>query len=78
MENNKSLSKFLNHGENLSGYLSVNNQMHDAYGYLVFCLLDYEQVPFTFNNESGQILHKIHLEPYEAGFYPFELAEIED
>jgi hypothetical protein len=77
MENNKSLSKFLNHGENLSGYLSVNNQMHDAYDYLVFCLLDYEQVPFTFNNESGQILHKIHLEPYEAGFYPFELAEIE-
>ena len=71
-------SQFLNPRENLSGYLSVSNQMHDAYDYLVFCLLDYRQVPFTFNNESGQILHKIHLEPYEAGFYPFELAEIED
>jgi len=71
-------SQFLNPGENLSGYLSVSNQMHDAYDYLVFCLLDYRQVPFTFNNETGQILHKIHLEPYEASFYPFELAEIED
>ena len=71
-------SQFLNPSENLSGYLSVSNQMHDAYDYLVFCLLDYRQVRFTFNNESGQILHKIHLEPYEAGFYPFELAEIED
>jgi len=71
-------SQFLNPGENLSGYLSVSNQMHDAYDYLVFCLLDYRQVRFTFNNETGQILHKIHLEPYEASFYPFELAEIED
>ena len=52
--------------------------MHDTYDYLIFCLLDYKQVPFTFDNESGQILHKIHLEPYGAGFYPFELAEIEE
>ncbi len=78
MENNKSLSKFLNPGENLSGYFSVNNQMHEAYDYLIFCLLDYEHVLFTFNNESEQILHMVHLEPYEEGFYPFELAEIED
>jgi hypothetical protein len=52
--------------------------MHEAYDYLIFCLLDYEQVPFTFDNESGQILYKIHLEPYEAGFYPFELNGIEE
>ena len=78
MENNKSLSKFLNPGENLSGYFYVNNRMHDAYDYLVFCLLDYRQVPFTFDNESGQILHMVHLEPYEEGSYPFELAEIEE
>ena len=78
MENNKSLSKFLNPGENLSGYFYVNNRMHDAYDYLIFCLLDYEQVPFTFDNESEQILYKIHLEPYEEGSYPFELAEIEE
>ena len=78
MENNKSLSKFLNPGENLSGYFSVNNQMHDAYDYLIFCLLDYRQVPFTFDNESGEILHMVHLEPYEEGSYPFELAGIEE
>nr|CBH37170.1 hypothetical protein BSM_06470 [uncultured archaeon] len=71
-------AQFLKPGENLSGYLSVINQMHDAYDYLIFCLLDYKQVSFTFDNESGQILHKIHLEPYEAGFYPFELNEIEE
>ena len=71
-------AQFLKPGENLSGYISVINHYHEANDYLIFCLLDYRQVPFTFDNESGQILHKIHLESYEAGFYPFELAEIED
>jgi hypothetical protein len=30
-EHDMNISKFLNPGENLRGYLSVSNQMHDAY-----------------------------------------------
>jgi hypothetical protein len=68
--------KFLNHGENFSGYLFLSNQMYEENDFLISCLLDYKHVPFSFNDEEKEILHIIHLETFEEGFYPFELDAI--
>ena len=76
-ENGMGYSKFLNLDEKFGGYLFVSNQMYKGNDFLIFCLLDYKQVPFTFDGEGKQILHKIHLGPFEEGFHHFELGEIE-
>ncbi|HJH25622.1 MAG TPA: hypothetical protein C5S37_02365 [Methanophagales archaeon] len=76
-ENGMGYSKFLNPGEEFKGYVFLSNQMYDGNDFLISCLLDYKQVPFKFDEEDKQVLHIIHLEPFEERFYSFDLGKIE-
>jgi hypothetical protein len=76
-ESGMGYSKFLNPGEDFKGHLFVSNQMYEENDFLIFCLLDYKQVPFKFDEEDKQVLHTIHLEPFEERFYSFDLGKIE-
>lgn len=76
-ESGMGYSKFLNLGEEFKGYVFLSNQMYDGNDFLISCLLDYKQVPFKFDEEDKQVLHTIHLEPFEERFYSFNLGEIE-
>jgi hypothetical protein len=61
------------------GYLWVNNQMAQDNDFLVFGLLDYQQIPFEFNHSgSVGVHHRIHLAPYEESVYPFVLPPMAD
>ncbi|QYZ78186.1 hypothetical protein E2N92_01435 [Methanofollis formosanus] len=68
---------YLNESENFEGYFCIANNMHNGNDYLVFCLMDYKQVPFSFNENNPQTLHMAHLEPFEERFYHFDLGPTE-
>jgi len=60
-------------GEPLFGYLWVNNQMTSSSDFLIFGLLDYQQVPFEFNDSGTKVHHFIHMAPFEESFYRFRI-----
>jgi len=67
-------SATINENQSLTAYLWVSNQMTSENDFLVFLLSDYEQVPFIFGDErKKEILHSIHLEPFEEDFFRFEI-----
>lgn len=70
-------SKDLAENDTLEGYFCIANNMYQGNNYLVFCLMDYKQVFFSFDEDDAQILHMIHLEPFEERFYHFDLGPIE-
>jgi hypothetical protein len=76
-EHSMHYSRFLNSNETFNGYLFVSNQMYDENDFLIFCMMDYKQVPFTFESEKSQMYHIIHLNPLKEQFYHFELNKIE-
>jgi len=60
-------------GKPFEGYLWVSNQMAQENDFLVFGLLDYQQIPFEFNNSGRGIHHTIHMAPFEESAYPFSI-----
>lgn len=59
--------------EPLSGYLWVNNQMTSGSDFLIFGLLDYQQVPFEFDGSDMKVHHLIHMAPFEESFFQFKI-----
>ena len=70
-------SKNLTKNETFEGYFCIANNMYSENDYLIFCLMDYKQVPFSFNESDAEILHKIRLESFEEKFYHFDLGPLE-
>lgn len=69
-------SKSLQSNESLDGYLFMSNQMNAKNEFLVFCLLDYNQVPFTNENGSTQVLQVIPLGAHEERFLYFNVGNV--
>ncbi|MFA4859268.1 hypothetical protein [Methanoregula sp.] len=46
--------------------------------FLIIGLLDYQQIPFEFNNSGKNIHHVIHMAPFEEAFYRFRLPPMPD
>jgi hypothetical protein len=59
--------------ESFEGYLWVNNQMTKGNDFLIFGLLDYQQIPFEFNNSDTNVHHLIHLAAFEESSYHFRI-----
>ena len=59
-------------------YLYVSNQMTTENDFLIFCLLDYQQIPFELDNSSALIHHSIHLEPFQDSFYKFKIPPLNE
>ncbi|MDD1685650.1 hypothetical protein [Methanoregula sp.] len=64
--------------ESFEGYLWVNNQMTTGNDFLIFGLLDYQQIPFEFNNSGTHVHHVIHMAPFEESFYHFRIPPMND
>jgi len=72
-ESNQTALRRIDPDEPFEGYLWVNNQMTKDSDFLVFGLLDYQQIPFVFNNSGSGIHHTIHMAPFRESFFPFRL-----
>lgn len=64
--------------ESFEGYLWVNNQMTKGNDFLIFGLLDYQQIPFEFNNSGTNVHHVIHMAAFEESFYHFRIPPMND
>ncbi len=64
--------------EPLEGYLWVNNQMTSGSDFLIFGLLDYQQIPFEFNNTGAKVHHIIHMAAFEESFYHFRIPPMKN
>jgi hypothetical protein len=71
-------SKSLQPNESLEGYLFMSNQMNTKNEFLVFCLLDYNQVPFTNENGSTQVPQIIPLDAKEERFFYFNVGNVSE
>jgi len=59
--------------ESVNGYLFISNQMTENNSYLIFCLMDYNQTPFSCDSDERGILHRVVLRPYEERFVQYSL-----
>lgn len=71
-------SKSLQPDDSLEGYLFMSNQMNVKNEFLVFCLLDYNQVPFSHETGSTQVLQVIPLEAHEERFFYFNIGNVSE
>lgn len=69
-------SKKIQDNELFDGYLFISNQMKIKNEFLVFCLLDYNQVPFENENGSKIITQLLPLEPFEDRFMYFNIGNV--
>jgi hypothetical protein len=65
-------------GDSYQDYLYVSNQMKTGNDFLIFCLLDYQQIPFELENSSASVHQTIHLEPYQESFYRFKIPPMKE
>ncbi len=64
--------------ESLEEYLWVSNQMTKSNEFLIFGLLDYQQIPFEFNDSILKLHHTIHMAPFEESSFRFKVPPMEN
>lgn len=57
----------------MNGYLFISNQMAENNSYLIFCLMDYNQTPFSCDSDERGALHRVMFRPYEERFVRYSL-----
>jgi hypothetical protein len=72
------LTKTVHENTSFEGYYWISNQMYDPNDYLIFCLLDYEQVPFSLDGSPLQVLHRVNLAPLEERFFHVEIGPLQE
>jgi hypothetical protein len=77
-ETTQTALKTIASNESFEGYLWVNNQMTKSNDFLIFGLLDYQQIPFEFNNSGTNVHHLIHMAAFEESVYQFRIPPMND
>jgi len=62
-------SVYLNHSAPLECHLFFSNQRPDPGKFLVFVLMDFQQVPFRFEEQDADIVFDASVDPYEEKFF---------
>ncbi len=70
------LTKTVHENTSFEGYYWISNQMYDPHDYLIFCLIDYEQVPVSLDGSPPQVLHRVDLAPLEERFFHVEIGPL--
>jgi hypothetical protein len=77
-ETTQSATMTIASNESFEGYLYVNNQMAKDSNFLIFGLLDYQQIPFEIDNSGASVHHSIHVAPFQESFYKFKVPPMSD